>query len=140
MEIVFEPFALAIGAAAIVFIVTIFFWRRRQTKERLIAGGIYSFVSARANFGVLKVLVVEDDIVHIRLYKNVFDTRPTTLDPNILTLGSMKDPDGNYGIGHLPMRRAGVEAWQPQLILIGTVSQEELEGYEIWKEAGGGVW
>ncbi len=29
--------------------------------------------------------------------------------------------------------------WKPQLLRVKVVAAEELEGYQIWKDAGGGV-
>ena len=79
-----------------------------------------------------------DGICHVRLYKQKFQSRPTTIDVSSLSLGKPNDLDG-FGIGHIPMREAGFFYLQPVLITKSTVTPEELDGYKIWKESGGGV-
>ena len=103
-------------------------------------GGIYSINSGSGDIGVTKVLVLDGETVHIRLYKNRFKQRPATVDPKELSLGSIHDGEGGFGIGHLPIRTAEFRSWQPQLIVEAEITEDELEGYRRWKEAGGGVW
>jgi hypothetical protein len=114
-----------------------------------VAGGLYSTArDTNGNFGVVKVLVVDDEAVHVRLYAESWPDRPASVDPDALTLGQLKrlpdgtwgPPDGPMGIGHLPISHANFAAWQPRLIATYPVSDDELDGYKDWKEAGGGVW
>jgi hypothetical protein len=74
----------------------------------------------------------------VRVYKQKFSARPTTVDVTSLSLGKPGDPDG-FGMGHIPLREAAFLEWQPVLITELKVTPEELEGYKIWKESGGGV-
>lgn len=91
------------------------------------------------SFGVAKVLAIDGGAVHVRLYKNRFPSRPKEVDPSTLSLGSI-DEAGGGGIGHLPLSPEGFAAWRPVFIMQSSVSEEELEGYKLWKESGGGVW
>ncbi len=50
----------------------------------------------------------------------------------------LDDPDG-FGIGHVPLLEAGFLEEKPVLITTTIVTPEELEGYRIWKESGGGA-
>jgi len=84
--------------------------------------------------------VLDGEAIHVRLYKNRFPERPKTIDPSSLVMGSLRDPDGTFGIEHLPIRTAEFLSWQPELLAMSTVSTDELGGYEEWKRAGGGVW
>jgi|ERR1039457_5861447 hypothetical protein len=106
--------------------------------ENYRAGHIYS-VADKKGFRVAKVLAVDTDAVHIRLYKNIFVTRPLEVDESALTLGKAFDPDG-FGIGHLPLSPDEFRTWAPIFIKAGSVLQDELEGYEVWKQSHGGVW
>src|SRR5258708_15230761 len=90
-------------------------------------------------YGVLKVLKVEEDIVHVRIYKNRFAEVPGQIDPSTLTLGTIHDADG-FGIGHTPIKLEAFLAWHPRFLQHSLVEPDELEGYEEWKECGGGVW
>jgi hypothetical protein len=65
-------------------------------------------------------------------------TRPRSVDLSTLTLGSIDDPDG-FGIGHMPVQEAEFRGWHPQLLAMTELTEEELEGYEMWKEAQGGA-
>ncbi len=112
----------------------------RRTSTQLAAGGIYSIRSGAGDFGVAKVLVLDGETIHIRLYKNRFPARPGSIDQSVLTLGTIHDTDGKFGIGHLPIRTVEFKAWQPKLLVMTTVSTNELDGYEEWKQGGGGIW
>ena len=101
-------------------------------------GGIYSTSDGKGRFGVVKVLTQEAGIVHVRVYKQKFDTRPEKIEAGSLTLGSIRDPDG-FGMGHLPLSLATFQGWQPVLLTVIPVTSEELGGYKYWKESGGGV-
>ena len=87
----------------------------------------------------MKVLVVDDEAVHIRVYKERFEHRPSAVDPDRLTLGSIDDTDG-FGVGHLPLAREEFMRWEPELLGTAEVDDEELEGYRMWAdEADAGV-
>ena len=105
---------------------------------RFKASGLYAVKDGKDKFKIAKVLVADKDIVHIRLYKNTFSNRPTTVDPAELSLGSIKDKDG-FGMGHLPLGVEAFMAWDPVLLMEAPVTAEELEGYKMWKESGGGA-
>jgi hypothetical protein len=100
--------------------------------------GLYVTCSKKP-YGFLKVLKVEEEIVHIRLYKNKCEEIPARIDPGSLQLGTIHDKDG-FGIGHLPLSYETIVSWQPQFLQETLVEPEELEGYEAWKESQGGVW
>ncbi len=124
--------ALILVAVAVVFVAC------RKASASLQVGGIYSTADGKSGYGVVKLLAHGDGICHVRVYKQKFTTRPTTVDVGSLSLGKPGDPDG-FGMGHIPMREAGFLEWQPVLITTSTVTPDELEGYKIWKESGGGV-
>ena len=87
----------------------------------------------------MKVLKVDDQGVHVRVYSNHFDSRPAELDESSLYItGIDRDPNEQLGMGHLPLSKDSFGAWQPRYITTVPVDAAELEGYEMWKEAGGG--
>jgi hypothetical protein len=85
---------------------------------------------------VVKILVLEPEAVHVRIYKQTFLTRPASVDPKSLTLGAIDDKDG-FSIGHLPLSRQTFASWDPVFLSQQSVSDEELEGYKMWKDASG---
>jgi hypothetical protein len=105
----------------------------------LSAGDICSIESGEGVFAIAKILALEPGIVHIRLYKEKFASRPDCIDATGLSLGTINDEDG-FGIGHLPLSARNFARWEPIIIAHEGVSSEELEGYSLWKESGGGVW
>ncbi len=109
-----------------------------MNEPELTVGGLYSVNDGEGDYGVAKILALDEEAVHLRLYKNKFSSHPSTIDSSTLSLGSTDDPSG-FGVGHLPLSRKDFLGWKPVLLTQEAVSQEELEGYEMWKEAGGGV-
>jgi len=99
-------------------------------------GALYSTSDGDGKFGVVKILVLERDAVHVRVYKQKFPSRPASVDPRSLTLAGINDKDG-FGIGHLPVSRATFASWEPVFLSQQSVSSEELDGYKMWKEGSG---
>jgi hypothetical protein len=96
-----------------------------------IEGGIYvteDVTSEVPGYRLMKILKVEADAVHVRLYSDDFQTKPTG-EPTHMTVG----------IGHMPISREQFWRWEPEFIEVSSVSAEELEGYEIWRDADGGI-
>ena len=107
----------------------------------VVAGDLCS-VADGDMFRVIKVLRVEPNAVHVRVYAPRYLERPVSAAKEQLTLGTVEERE--FGIGHLPLDRAELERWQPVMIANEPVEPEELEGYEVWAEAaahgGAGVW
>jgi len=130
--------AMSVTFAGILMIVFFFALNRWRSKNAYQAGELYSVLD-EDGFRVAKVLVTDTDAVHIRVYKNIFTTRPFKVDESKLMLGTIHDSDG-FGVGHLPLSADEFRAWRPKFIVKSTVRKDELEGYEIWKDSHGGVW
>ena len=111
----------------------------RNAPSELFEGAYYSIVDGET-FCIAKVLKLEQEIVHVRIYKQQFPQRPRSIDPAALTLGTIHDKDG-FGMGHLPLRLPTFLSSEPMFLTHAEVTLQELEGYNLWKEsAGGGVW
>lgn len=106
--------------------------------SELFEGGYYSIIDGD-EFAIAKVLKIDPEIVHVRIYKQHFSQRPRAIDPARLTLGTIDDDDG-FGMGHLPLRTQTFAEREPVFITHLPVSEHELQGYSMWKDAGGGVW
>lgn len=128
---------LIIAALVLVGIAVLLF-ARRKSSATFEVGGIYSIDEGGGRYGVVKLLVHAAGICHVRVYKQNYSARPATIDVASLSLGKPGDPDG-FGMGHMPVREAGFLEWKPVLIATIKVTPDELEGYEIWKESGGGA-
>jgi hypothetical protein len=109
-----------------------------QSPSQLFEGGYYSVIDGDV-FSIAKVLKLDADTVHVRIYKQHFPQRPRSIDPGALTLGTINDEDG-FGMGHLPLRLAPFLQREPILVAFSEVTAEELAGYNFWKEtANGGI-
>jgi hypothetical protein len=127
-------FGVVVGGLAGNFLWSSLFGASSPWKE----GGIYSIDNGNGSFGIVKILKLDPGIVHVRVYRNTFPFRPFAINTHELTLGRVDDPQG-FGMGHLPMSEASFRSWNAALLAETAVSQEELEGYNMWKQAGGGV-
>jgi hypothetical protein len=110
----------------------------RKSVAKLEVGGIYSINNGDGHYGVAKLLAYGDGICHVRIYAQKFDSRPVTVDASSLSLGKFDAPGGG-GLGHLPLREAGFLQWKPVLITKTAVAPDELDGYNMWKQGGGGA-
>ncbi len=107
----------------------------------LVAGDLCAIQAGEAGFAVLKVLAVDPEGVHVRLYKQRFRSLPTTPDPAELSLGVFKvdgDTSDAFSIGHLPLTREALAVSWPVRIAHRPVLTGELDGYEMWIESHGG--
>jgi hypothetical protein len=106
------------------------------------AAGDLCSVADGEMYRIVKVLRVDPNAVHVRLYAPRYHDRPVAAAQDHLTLGTVHD--GEFGIGHLPLDPAEFERWRPEVIANEPVDAEELEGYALWAEAaaegGAGVW
>lgn len=87
-------------------------------------------------YGYAKLLQVERGGVHMRLYADRFDIPPDTINPWALRLDRHDAPTMSFG--HLPMSRATFSGWEPSYDRLVMRSVDELEGYQVWKDAEGG--
>ena len=123
---------VAVAAAGLVIV------SRQVPGRRLEIGGLYSVQKEEQGYAVAKVLVL-DEAVHVRVYKERFSERLSRVDEAKLTLGSAYDREG-FGFGHIPLSREAFAAWKPVFVQSSSVRAEELDGYQEWKKHGGGVW
>ena len=96
-----------------------------------IVGGLYGSRASDGTFRVVKVLVVDDSIVHVRMYAERFTAQPRGISSSELSLGSIRSP-GGFGIGHAPLARDAFSREARELLATEPIHEEELEGYRIW--------
>jgi hypothetical protein len=115
-------------------------------------GGIFRWSSKDGSYGVLKVLAVDEAAIHVRLHSNRFAEPPIELPHGLELIGLGPDHrerrqrgepaeiPANLGIGHFPQSREAFRRTPGlELIAVVPVAPTELEGYELWREGGGGV-
>lgn len=101
--------------------------------DKLSAGSICTIEDGAGKFGVVKVLVINNEEAHVKIYKNKYDQRQNKIDIKTLSLGSINDNDGKFGIGHVPLQRKGFDNWKPVIVGFEAVTKDDLMGYEMWK-------
>lgn len=108
-------------------------------QQHLVEGGLYATRAENGTYSVLKILKLDPQGVHARLYSNQFPEFPTKLDESLLYMAGMeRKPSESMGMGHVPISRHSFASWGARFIKIVPVVEEELEGYNMWKEAKGG--
>jgi hypothetical protein len=107
-------------------------------KEYLVEGGLYSTPDENGGYSVIKILKLDPQGVHVRMYSNQFPEHPATLDESKLYMAGMdRKPDEPLGMGHAPISRRSFATWNARFIKIVPVKSDELEGYEIWNDGNG---
>ncbi|WP_295942492.1 hypothetical protein [uncultured Xanthomonas sp.] len=102
-------------------------------------GGLYATSRQEGGYVLLKILKLDADGVHVRVYSNVYSVPPKAVDTSTLYLaGDNRHDDEPLGMGHLPISRASFAGWDLHFVQQSSVTEEELEGYRIWQEAQGG--
>ncbi len=55
-----------------------------KKKIKLIEGGIYSIKNNKGQYGMMKLLKIDDQILHCLIYRQLFEKRPQTIDIAVL--------------------------------------------------------
>ena len=104
-----------------------------------VEGGLYVTRDEDNTYTVLKVLKVDPGGVHVRQYSNRVIEIPTSLDSSTLFMaGIHREPNVKLGLGHTPVSHESFSTWPIHFVQCESVSEEELEGYNYWKEEDGG--
>ena len=93
-------------------------------------GGLYSCQDGEGGYCICKILAIDENMVHVRLYKNTYASRPKSIDPSELAIGTIQETD-NFGIGHLPLTEEEFKSWKPELLAIGLVHDDGFDGGRV---------
>lgn len=107
-----------------------------ESVSKFEVGSIYS-IKSDDTYRAAKILNVDEGGVHLRIYANQWSSRPSAIDPAILSLEN-EGPSTIRAVGHMPIRRGGFLAMVPVQAGTAAVADEELDGYRIWEENKGG--
>jgi hypothetical protein len=104
------------------------------------AGDLVSVVTDDGKFGVVKILAVDSNGVHVRLYVQRYEERPEAAQIEALDTAPFgPEHEQPFSAGHLPLSGSSFAGWEPEIVSRGhQVEAEELEGYRLWEEAQGG--
>lgn len=108
-------------------------------QSKPVDGALYATQDDDGRFSVIKVLRVDDGGVHIRQYSNSFHTPPVVLDSSTLFMAGLhREPGIKLGLGHTPVSHETFATWKLIFLKFEPTTPDELDGYEYWKEEGGG--
>ena len=124
---------VAAGALALVTL------RNRRLPPDPPIGGLFVSPNDDQTYSVFKVLAVDAVGIHIRIYANRLASHPASVSENDLELKSIHESD-HPGIGHLPLTREAFWRMHPTFAQQSSVSKEELEGYDMFKDGRGEAW
>jgi hypothetical protein len=109
------------------------------SRSKLVEGGLYYTQNENGSYSVLKILKLDEQGVHVRLYSNQFPSPPVKIDePALFMAGVDHKPNERLGMGHAPLSRRSFEGSKATFFQQSTVKDEELEGYKMWLEGKGG--
>jgi hypothetical protein len=104
-----------------------------------VEGGLYSTPNENGTFSVIKILKLDKNGVHVRMYSNQFPEHPGKIDETKLYMAGVdRKPNESLGMGHAPISREAFSTWGVRFIKVVPVEKDELEGYKMWEEASGG--
>ena len=129
--------ALLAALVATALLVLAFWLRSRLQPKDPLVGGLYSVQHDEASYQVAKILAVDQKGIHLRLYSQLFGSRPGDVQESLLSLDRFDAPVP--GLGHLPLSRRAFWRLEPVLIRQSTVAPDELDGYEEFVASDGGV-
>ena len=111
----------------------------RAKEPAYVVGGLYSTPHEDGKYAVIKILKIDPEGVHLRMYSNTFAERPHDVDESKLYMAGVDHkPDEALGMGHAPISKSSFATWGAELIKVVSVREDELEGYKMWVEAKGG--
>ena len=124
---------------AVAVIVTYVNGKNKSTSVKYSEGGLYYTVAEKGGYSILKILKIDENGYHIRLYSNVWDNPPNKVDEKLLYMAGVNHkPNESLGMGHVPISKLNFNSWNAIFVQESTVQSEELEGYNMWLEAKGG--
>ena len=104
-----------------------------RKRPSLKTGDICTVQEGNGWFGVVKVLLIDADRIHVKMYQNKFDTRPEMIDPDSLFMGPVDPEENGITMAHLPYQKSEFNAMKPEVEAYEPVTPEELEAFRIWK-------
>ena len=93
-------------------------------QTELKVGGLYLSKNENGKYSVSKIIAMDNFAIHVRMYADEFQTKPTELSSTNLKVL----------IGHAPMDAKGFLAENPELLKVEDVKDSELEGYKMYLE------
>ncbi len=106
------------------------------------SGEYYSFQCDNGGYKVLKVLLAEENLIHICYYNNIFEEKPSGDVIQSLYFGKNRfndafiSEDGGQtttGRKHMALTLENWKYWKPHFLSNGEVTSDELKAYEEWK-------
>ena len=109
------------------------------SRSQLVEGGLYYTQNEGGSYSILKVLKLDKQGVHVRIYSNQFTNAPTEVNEGSLYMAAENgETNENFGVGHSPISKKSFRGWKVVFFQQSKVKDEELEGYKMWLDGKGG--
>lgn len=95
------------------------------SSTEVLPGNLYGIPDEEGGYGLVKVLAVDPNGIHLRFYMNDFRELPQQVDPENL----------EWFLGHTPLSKSAWQEVYEGAVFIENVpvTEEELEGYKYWR-------
>jgi len=103
--------------------------KRLASKATYQVGELYT-IPLNGEYGIFKVLKVEERGVHVCLYSNLYEKTPSKIDISELYI----DENKISGSNHTPLHYSSLKLWRPSYLQDAEVEKEELYSYHNWRE------
>ncbi|MES2773285.1 MAG: hypothetical protein V4722_03825 [Bacteroidota bacterium] len=104
-----------------------------RKRPALKTGDICTIEESNGWFGVVKVLKIDTDRIHVKMYQDKFYSRPEMIDPASLSMGDIAYDESGITMAHLPYQKPEFNALKPEVEANEIVQPEELDAYRVWK-------
>jgi hypothetical protein len=116
-----------------------FFMERYNYDPSKYSVGAYYSTPVEGGYGLIKILKIDDEGVHLAMYSNLYEYPPLDINESELF---MRPIDGDeslpLGLAHAPISHKQFKTWHAQYVAQFEVTSKDLKGYMVWKENNGG--
>ena len=113
------------------FIIVIAFCSSIRKRPTLKTGDICTIDAGNGKYGIIKILSIEPERIHIKLFANRFIVRPEKIDIADLYMLSVDDEAANCA-EHLPMDKGNFTKLDAQTVGSQSITREEANNYLTW--------
>lgn len=107
--------------------------------QELVEGGLYVVGNEGVGYRPLKIVKLDAEGVHVRMFSNVYSNVPARIRQDDLLISDRDLPPYlPFGFRHIPFRRASFEDLKPIFVERSAVSADEMSDYEVWLGKDGG--
>jgi|GEM_PF-4660390 len=113
------------------FIIVIAFCTSIRKKPTFKTGDICTIDMGAGKYGVIKILAIEPERVHIKVFSNTYIGRPEHVDVQLLTTITFDEAE-NHATEHVPLEKGDFNKLDAETVGSQGVTREEANTYLAW--------